>query len=95
MECDSVDDRDQEEGPVRAALCLGDVATVVDGEEDMCCATEIRECLAQSPGIGRLKDHERHARSEKDDVRGFIFTQELVFEVSGQSRFSALCDFCG
>lgn len=58
MECDAVDHRDQQEGPVCASFCLGDVATVVDGEEDVGGSTEVRECFAEGAWIGGLEDHE-------------------------------------
>lgn len=43
---------------MRASFCLGDIAAVVDGEEDMGGSTEVREGFAEGPRIWGLEDHE-------------------------------------
>jgi hypothetical protein len=48
----------KKERPVCASFCLGDVAAVVDGEEDVGGSSEIRECFAEGAWIGGLEDHE-------------------------------------
>lgn len=49
-----VHDGDQQQRPVRAALGFGDVAAVVDREEDVGGAREVGQGFAQRKRIGRL-----------------------------------------
>lgn len=50
------------------AFGLGDIAAVVDWEEDVGDAGEIGEGISKCMRVRSLKDHERHARTEKNDV---------------------------
>jgi len=50
----AVEDRDEEERPVRAAFGDGDVARIVDREEDMCGACEVWEGGFELEWVGRL-----------------------------------------
>lgn len=72
MEGDAVDDRDEEERPVRAPFGEGGVSAVVDGEEDVCCAAEIGEGGAKGGRVGGLHEHEGHAGAEEDNVCGLM-----------------------
>lgn len=85
VEGDSVDDGDEEEGPVRATFGFGDVAAVVYWEEDVRCSGEIGECLAEGEGVWRLKNHKGHARSEENDIRRTILYQKFPFQISNES----------
>lgn len=42
MECDTVDEADQEERPVGATFGDLDIAAVVDGQEDVRCFAKVR-----------------------------------------------------
>lgn len=82
MEGDGVGDGDEQEGPVGAAFGEGGVAAVVDGEEDVGCAGEVREGVFEGEGIGGLHQHEGHAGAEEDNVRVGVLGEEFAFEVS-------------
>lgn len=82
VECDSVDDGNEEQRPVSATLGLVGIVAVIYREKDMCCPAEVRQRLTESAGVGCLENHKRHAGAEKHDVRGFILGQKLPLEVS-------------
>ena len=54
---------------MRTAFCHCGVVSVVDGEEDVCCASEIGESGFELEGIGGLHEHEGHGGAEEDDLR--------------------------
>ena len=82
VEGHAVDDGHKEEGPVRAAFREIDVLAVVDGEEDMGGAAEVRERRDEGEGVGGLHEHEGHAGPEEDDVGVSVFGEEFSLEVS-------------
>lgn len=67
---------------MRAAFCFHDIATVVDGEEDVGGTREVREGLTKGSGIAGLSEHEGHAGSEEDDVGGLVLGEVFMLEVS-------------
>ena len=82
MKGHAIDDGDEEERPVGAAFGEVDVLAVVDGEEDMGGAAEIRESGDEGEGVGGLHEHEGHAGPEEDDLGVVIFGEEFSLEVS-------------
>lgn len=54
MEGYAVEDRNEEERPVGTAFGHGDVARIVDGKEDVCCACEVWKGGFEFEGVGRL-----------------------------------------
>ena len=54
MEGYAIDDGDEQERPVGAAFCDRDVAGVVYGQEDVCCAREVWEGVFQGQRVGGL-----------------------------------------
>lgn len=68
-----------------AAFGFGDIAAVVYWEENVRCAGEIGECLAEGERVWRLKNHKGHARSEENDIRRTILYQEFPFQISSES----------
>ena len=89
MEGDAVDDRDEEERPVRAAFRNGRVAAIVNGEEYMGCSCEIGEGVFESEGVRGLGEHEGHAGTEENDVGVFVLFQVFSFEVPIRQRGSS------
>lgn len=67
---------------MRAAFCLGDIATVVDREEDVSGTREVRESFTESSWITGLSEHEGHAGSEEDDVGRLVFGKVFMLEIS-------------
>ena len=90
MERDPVDDRDQQQRPMRAALCLRDIAAIVNGEEDMGGPGKVWERFTESARVGSLKNHKGHAGSEKNDVGCLVIRKEFMFKISGAKGGSAL-----
>lgn len=81
VEGDAIHDGDQQQRPVGAAFSLGHVAAVVDGQEYVRRAGEVRKGFAQGVRVGGLQDHERHAWPEEDNIRVFILYQELTLQI--------------
>ena len=84
MERYAVDDADQEEGPVRAALGEVRVMAVIDGEKDVRCAGEVWQGFFERKRVRRLHKHEGHGGAEEDDVGVFVLVEVFAFEVSGR-----------
>ena len=83
MEGDAVEGADHEEGPVGADFCVGGVAVVVDGDEDVGGVGEGGEGVFEGEGIGCEDQHLRHGWPEEVDVCVGIGFELFVFEVSG------------
>jgi len=68
VESYAVDDGHEQKRPVGAAFGDGDIACVVYGEENVCCAGEVWEGVFEGYGVGRLHQHEGHRGAEEDDM---------------------------
>ena len=58
VEGDTVDKAHEQERPMGTAFGYLDGATVVNGEEDVCCAGKIREGVFKGKGIKGFEEHE-------------------------------------
>ena len=67
---------------MRAAFGKVDVLAVVDGEEDVGGAFEVRESSDEGERVGGLHHHEGHAGAEEDDVGVAVAGEEFALEVS-------------
>lgn len=63
---------------MRAAFGFRHVAAVVYREEDVRCLRKVGEGFTKGVRVGRLEDHEGHARAEEDDVGGFVLDEKLA-----------------
>lgn len=61
---------------------LVDVATVIYRKKNVRNPGEVGKGILECVRVWRLEDHEGHARSEKDNVGGFLLSEDFVFEVS-------------
>ncbi len=82
MEGNLVDDRDEEERPVRAAVGSLTVPAVVDRQEYVSDLGKVREGTADALDVHRLHQQERHARPQKHDARLGVLGQDLSLEPS-------------
>lgn len=73
MERDVVDNGNEEQRPMGAALGLRDIATVVYRQEDVGSLGEVGKGFAKGARVGSLKNHEGHAGTEQDDIGGLVF----------------------
>lgn len=64
-----------------AALGVGDVAVVVDGEEDVGDLVEVGEGAADLAHVGLAHEEEGHAGAEEDDTGLWVARQGLVLEI--------------
>lgn len=80
VEGHAVDGRDEEERPMRAALCLLYVAVVVYRQEDVGNFFEIGEGLLDILKVWVLHQQERHARPEQDNARLWVLGKDLAFK---------------
>ena len=64
----AVDDADEQEGPVRAALGVRGVGAVVYGEEDVRGLAEVGESAAEGHGVRCVLEEVGHAGAEKDNL---------------------------
>lgn len=83
MKCYAVDDGDQKEGPVGSAFGFGDVAAVINREEDVRCLGEVGEGVFEGEGVEGLGEEEGHAGAEEHDFGGLVVDEVLALEVSG------------
>lgn len=79
MESHAVDYGDEQERPMRTAFSDCDRPRIVDREEDVRSAREVRECFFEGERIGSLHEHEGHGRAEENDVRGGEFGEFFAF----------------
>lgn len=71
----------QQEGPVGATLGEADVAVVVDGQEDVSDAREVREGGANLTHVWLFHEEKGHGRAEEDDASLGVFGEDFALEV--------------
>ena len=67
---------------MRPAFWHGSVLAIINGYEDVGCASEVREGGDEGEWVGSLHEHEGHGRTEEDDVGSLMLGKEFTFEVS-------------
>jgi hypothetical protein len=80
MESDTIDDTHEEQRPMRSTLGLGDVAVVIDGQEDVCDTGKIGYSSLDACRITVLHEQECHGRPEEHDVCLRILGEDLTLE---------------
>lgn len=82
VESDPVDYGNEQKGPMCSALGFGDVSAVINREEDVSCAGEVGEGVAECTRIRGLEQQEGHAWTEEDDIGGFVSSEEFALKIS-------------
>lgn len=81
VESDPVDYGNEQKGPMCSALGFGDVSAVINREEDVSCAGEVGEGVAECTRIRGLEQQEGHAWTEEDDIGGFVSSEEFALKI--------------
>lgn len=91
VEGELVNQGDDKERPMRTTLGHPGIGIVVDGKEYVGGGGEVRECVADRPGIGNGHDHIGHAGPEKHDPSLGVVNKFFTLKIPEEVRFEVGC----